>query len=133
MTSELRAIIFDFNGVIVDDEPLHLELFRHVLAEEGLTFTDEVYYEKYLGYDDRGCFIAALADAGREKEASDIGYIDRLIARKAAYYQDAIKDRYLLFPGVVDLVRRLASSYPLAIASGALRNEIEFVLERGEI
>lgn len=133
MTTELRAIIFDFNGVIVDDEPLHLELFRRVLAEEGLTFTDEVYHEKYLGFDDRGCFIAALTDAGRGELADDPGHIESLIARKAVYYLDAIKDRYLLFPGVVDLVRRLALRYPLAIASGALRNEIEVVLERGEI
>jgi HAD superfamily hydrolase (TIGR01509 family) len=129
----LRAIIFDFNGVIIDDEPLHLELFRRVLAEEGIGLTDQDYYDKYLGYDDRGCFVAALIDAGRRQWAADLAFINDLIARKAAYYRRAIDKRCLLFPGVVELVRRAAPRYALAIASGALRQEIELVLERGEI
>ncbi len=133
MTSDLRAVIFDFNGVIVDDEPLHFELFQRVMTEEGLSLSEETYHEKYLGYDDRGCFTAALTDAGREEQAGDAHHLNQLIARKAAYYLDAIKERYLLFPGVVELVRRLAGRFPLAIASGALRDEIELVLNRAEI
>jgi HAD superfamily hydrolase (TIGR01509 family) len=129
MTSDLRVVIFDFNGVVVDDEPLHFELFQRVMAEEGLILTEEIYREKYLGYDDRGCFIAALSDAGRK----DTGQIDRLIARKAAYYREAFEKRFLLFPGVVELVRRLVERFPLAIASGALRDEIELVLDRADL
>jgi beta-phosphoglucomutase len=129
----LRAIIFDFNGVIIDDEPLHLELFRRVLAEEGLTLTDEDYHDKYLGYDDRGCFIAALTDAGRAPLAANTAFINELIERKAAYYRRAIDERYLLFPGVVEYIERAAARFPLAIASGALRHEIELVLARGGI
>lgn len=129
----VKAIIFDFNGVIVDDEPLHLELFRKVLKEEMIFLTDEDYHEKYLGFDDRGCFIAVLCDNSRTPDAADDSFIQELIDRKAEYYRQAIQERMLLFPGVVDLVRRSAEAYPLAIASGALRGEIEFVLERGEI
>ncbi len=131
MSFKPKAIIFDFNGVIVDDEPLHLELFRRVIGEEGLTLTDEEYHEKYLGYDDRGCFTAALADLGRP--ADDAAWIDGLIARKARYYLEAIEERLLIFPGVVELIRLVESRYPLAIASGALRSEIELVLTRGGI
>lgn len=130
---KLKAIIFDFNGVIVDDEPLHLELFRKVLLEEGIFLTDEDYHEKYLGFDDRGCFTAALCDNARTPDAADDAFIHELIERKAEYYRQAIQERMLLFPGIVDLVRRSAEAYPLAIASGALRGEIEFVLERGEL
>ncbi len=129
----MKAIIFDFNGVIVDDEPLHLELFRKVLLEEGIFLTDEEYREKYLGFDDRGCFTAVLCDNARTPDAADDAYIHELIERKAEYYRQAIQERLLLFPGVVELVRRSAEQYPLAIASGALRGEIEFVLQRGEI
>lgn len=128
----LKAIIFDFNGVIVDDEPLHLELFRRVLGEEGVALTDEDYHAKYLGYDDRGCFTAALADAGRA-ELANAEFIAELIERKAGYYREAIEERFLLFPGAVELVKTLAAKYPLAIASGALRDEIEIVLRRGGI
>ena len=131
---KLKAIIFDFNGVIVDDEPLHLELFRKVLLEEGISLSDEDYHEKYLGYDDRGCFTAALCDHARTPDAADDAFNQAMIARKAEYYRQAIQERMLLlFPGVVELVRRSAAQYPLAIASGALRSEIEFVLQRGEI
>src|SRR5215510_9935304 len=101
MPTDLRAVIFDFNGVIVDDEPLHFELFREVLAEEGIALSEEDYHGKYLGYDDRGCFIAALADAGREQESNGAALVADLIERKAALYLAAIKERYLLFPGVV--------------------------------
>jgi beta-phosphoglucomutase len=133
MTSDLRAIIFDFNGVIIDDEPLHLELFRSILLEEGLSLSDEDYRDKYLGYDDRACFTTVLVDAGRRIEAEDDQYVDRLVARKAIRYEREIGKRYLLFPGVVETVRRLSSRYPLAIVSGALRNEIELVLKLGGI
>jgi beta-phosphoglucomutase-like phosphatase (HAD superfamily) len=47
----LRAVIFDFNGIIVDDEPIHFKLFQKVLGEEAITLTEEVYYERYLGFD----------------------------------------------------------------------------------
>lgn len=129
----LKAIIFDFNGVIVDDEPLHLELFRKVLLEEGLFLSDEDYHEKYLGYDDRACFIEALCDNSRTPDAADDLFIQELIDRKAEYYRQAIQERMLLFPGVVDLVRRSAAEFPLAIASGALKSEIEWVLQQGEM
>lgn len=129
----LKAIIFDFNGVIVDDEPLHLELFRKVLLEEGLFLSDEDYREKYLGYDDRACFIEVLCDNSRTPDAANDAFIQELIDRKAEYYRQAIAERMLLFPGVVDLVRRSAAEFPLAIASGALRSEIEWVLQHGEI
>ena len=64
--AELRAIVFDFNGVIIDDEPIHLIMFRRVLEEEGLGVSDEDYHEKYIGFDDRGFFHALFKANGRE-------------------------------------------------------------------
>jgi beta-phosphoglucomutase-like phosphatase (HAD superfamily) len=65
----IRALIFDFNGVLVDDEHLHYELFREVLSQEGVEMSAEQYHGQYLGLDDRGCFEAALRDAGRRRAA----------------------------------------------------------------
>ena len=127
----LKAVFFDFNGVIVNDEPLHLELFRRVLDEEGIALSEEEYDAKYLGYDNRKCFVAALTDAGQAEQAGDDAHITALMARKMNYYLDAINERFLLFPGVVELVRKLAATYPMAIVSGAMRDEIEKVLTRG--
>ena len=121
----LRAVIFDFNGIIVDDEPIHFELFQRVLGEEGVTLAKDDYYARYLGFDDRGAFIHVYRDHGRELAESRL---IQLVERKAAYYQEAIRNRVTVFPGVKSLVLSLANTLPLAIASGALRHEIETIL-----
>ncbi len=79
MGSRIAAVIFDFNGVLVDDESVHCALFQEVLAQEGVRITERDYHERYLGYDDRGCFDAALQDAG---QSADRARLDDLIARR---------------------------------------------------
>ncbi len=128
-----RAVIFDFNGVIINDEPLHLELLRRTIIEEGMTFVESDYFEKYLGCDDRRCFQRALTDHGRLEAAADTTYIQSLITRKTGYYQESVRSQNLLFPGIAGLIERLGASCPLAIASGALREEIELALAHARI
>lgn len=124
---QLGAVIFDFDGVIADTEPLHFAGFRRTLAEIGITLNESDYYANYLGYDDRGCFIAALQAHG---QPANPGTITRLMERKAHAYLESIKEDLIIFPGVRELVQEAAASYPLAIASGALRHEIELILEQ---
>ena len=121
----LRAVIFDFNGIIIDDEPIHFELFQQVLAEEGIALTEADYYARYLGYDDRGAFTAAYRENGRPLGEPQLA---RLIGRKAAYYRNAIRNKVTIFPGVRPLLAALAPTFPLAVASGALRHEIDTIL-----
>jgi beta-phosphoglucomutase len=123
----LAAMIFDFDGVIADTEPLHFSSFRHTLAEIGIELTESDYYAHYLGYDDRGCFIAALT---AHQHRADPTTLTQLMQRKAHTYLDAVKDHHVIFPGVSEFVRESAAAYPLAIASGALRHEIEVILEQ---
>ena len=120
----LRAVLFDFNGVLVDDEPLHLEMFQRVLVEEGVALSREDYYGSYLGLDDRGCFAAVLQAAG---EPVTVPRLMRLIARKSSYYQERIRERgYPVFPGTAELVGSLAAAgCMLGVVSGALREEVE--------
>lgn len=122
----LRSIIFDFNGILVDDEPIHMRMFQKVLGEEGISLTEKDYYARYLGMDDRGCFKAAYRD---HKKTIAGAFLSKLVERKAAYYQDAIQQHMVVFPGVKKLVPELAARYPLAIASGALQKEITMILE----
>ncbi|HEY8022815.1 MAG TPA: HAD family phosphatase [Thermoanaerobaculia bacterium] len=123
----LRALLFDFNGVLVDDEPIHLEMFQRVLADEGLALSPEDYYRRYLGLDDRGCFAAVLAGAG---EPATVPRLMRLIARKASYYQERIRERgYPFFAGAAQLVNAAAAAgWMLGVVSGALREEVEGAL-----
>ena len=122
----LRAIIFDFNGILVDDEPIHLKMFQKVLSEEGVSLNEKDYYERYLGKDDRGCFKAAFHDSGRELEESTF---QEMIRRKAVYYRECIEKDMRVFAGVRELIPLLSPRFALAIASGALRSEIELILD----
>jgi HAD superfamily hydrolase (TIGR01509 family) len=125
----LRAVLFDFNGVLVDDEPIHLELFQRVLAEEGIALSAADYFARYLGLDDRSRFSAALAAAG---EAATVPRLMRLGARKASYYQERIRrEGYPFSPGAAGLVRDLqAGGTMLGVVSGALREEVEGALRQ---
>ena len=123
----IRAAIFDFNGVLVDDEHVHFELFREILAPEGVVLDESMYHERYLGYDDRGCFGAALVDADR---SADRALIDALIAKKAERYAEVAETDLKFFPNATETVAALADAFPVAICSGALRAEIEYALKR---
>lgn len=129
----LRAVLFDFNGVLVDDEPLHLALFQRVLGEEGIEpFTEAEYWERLVGLDDRAAFRDLLERAGERPEAPRLM---RLTARKSSYYQEAVRrDGYPFFPGARELVRELAGrGVPLGLVSGALRDEVEGALAQEEL
>ena len=129
----IRAIVFDFDGVIADSEPLHLRAFQEVLAPLGITVDRAEYYARYLGYDDVGAFHAVAADRG--VRVSD-GDVRALIAAKSVIYQSllgGLTGDGALYPGARACVERLVVSYPLGIASGALRHEIQAILRAGAL
>src|SRR5512138_2086871 len=66
------AVLFDFNGVLVDDEDVHFEAFRRTLAVLGVTISHDVY-RRYLGYDDRGTIVALLDHYDRRAALDDSG------------------------------------------------------------
>ena len=126
----MHAIIFDFDGVIADTEPLHFEGLRRTLSEIGITLTEADYYTRYLGFDDRGCILEALRVNQRPISESTV---QDLMRKKATAYLASIQDHLVIFPGVREFVETAASTYPTAIASGALRPEIELILEQAGI
>jgi beta-phosphoglucomutase len=121
----LRGIVFDFDGVIANSEPLHFQGFRQVLAEEGVTLTERDYYARYLGFDDAGAFTSIAADRGLQWPEERV---EALVGRKAVRLEALERQQSVLFPGAAAAIARLAAAGPLAIASGALRNEIARVL-----
>ena len=123
----MTATLFDFNGVLVDDEHVHLQAFRDVLRPLGLGVTDADYNDRYLGFDDVGAFRAILTDAGRAFADADVRAL--VEAKKPAYMQ-RIGGELRIFDGAADLVRRRAERGTVGIVSGALEAEIRYCLER---
>jgi beta-phosphoglucomutase len=117
----LQAIIFDFDGVIANSEPLHLRATQAALEEEGLSLTSEDYYARYLGYDDVGMFQQFAHDHGL---AWNDRHVTTLVARKGVKLQELLHAGAVLFPGAADFIRVSAAAVPVAIASGALKHEI---------
>ncbi|HKY62921.1 MAG TPA: HAD family phosphatase [bacterium] len=126
----IRAILFDFNGVIVDDEPVHFKLFQKVLAESGIKLGKKDYYAKYLGMDDFDCFAAAARDAGKP---ADEAQVQAWIGKKSKYYDAEMETNTPFVPGVLDFIKVLSAKHYLGIVSGALRREIEMMLKRGGV
>jgi beta-phosphoglucomutase len=121
-----EAVIFDFDGVIVDTEPLHCKSFQKVLEPLGMHFTWKEYVDTYIGFDDRDAFKEAFRVKGKNISQSEL---EALIAQKATVFQRVIKDGVIPYPGVIELVQKLsAAKVPLAICSGALRSDIDPIL-----
>jgi beta-phosphoglucomutase len=126
----LKAIIFDCDGVIADTEPIHMATFQRVLVEEGITLGQEQYFREYLGLDDRACFTKAFAERG---DSLPLDRLNELIKRKADYVEAEMRSGLKLLPGAAEFIQEAGARYPLAVASGALRREIDLVLKSGRL
>lgn len=126
--SGARAIVFDFDGVIVDSEPVHEDATRRAVRVLGMDFSHEKYLSEYIGYDDRDLFRAVARDHGRELSAQELTALRRA---KEDIVQESLRQGLApAWPGSVALIRAAAAACPIAVCSGALRAEIEPVLHR---
>ena len=122
-----HAVLFDFDGVLCNSEPLHFFAFQEVLAAEKIELTEAEYYNEMIGFDDKGAFKHLFALKGRELDPKTFL---RVMTRKNEVMMDLIRRRkFQPLPGVEEFVRGLWRHCPLAICSGALREEIEAMLE----
>jgi HAD superfamily hydrolase (TIGR01509 family) len=121
------ATLFDFNGVLVDDELVHLEAFREVLRPRGVAIDKATYVERYLGFDDAEAFRAILVEAGHRPTDAEV---HMLVEAKKPVYMTMVAGALRVFPGASELVARRAARGPVGIVSGALAHEIEFALAK---
>jgi len=129
----LKAVLFDFNGIIIHDEPLHEKLLNQLLVEENLRPKPGEFRQLCLGRSDRACLTALMENRGRS--VSEV-YLDGLIARKARYYALELEalEKLPIYPGLEDVIFNLRVAHlKMAIVSGALRSEIELVLTRANL
>ena len=128
MIHPVGAIVFDFDGVLADSEPLHLRALQETLQELGINIERDTYYARYLGFDDVGALRTIGSDHGQNWSVEQIA---ALVARKAIVFDDLLASNDVLYPEALRCVERLVPRFPLGIASGALRHEIEAILRNG--
>jgi len=114
----IKAVIFDFDGIIVDSERLHWAAFCKVLEPLGKAVSWPEYVKTFIGFDDRGAFRHAIPDLSSEA-------LRELIEGKASVFQELLEsDGAAALPGSVALIKHLSGKIPIAICSGALRADI---------
>jgi len=123
-----EAFIFDFDGILVDTEPMHYEAFREVLEPLGMGFTWGEYVETYMGFDDRDAFREAFRARGTDLDAANLA---KLVAAKSRAFLGSLRNGVSAYPGAVAMIESLhAAGLPLALCSGALRSDIDPILAR---
>lgn len=121
----ISAIVFDFDGVLADSEPLHLKAYQHIFEPHGIHIDRKTYCDRYLGYDDEGSIRQMVADNGLMLGDEEI---EVLLREKARVFEKLVSNGDVLYRGAAGCARRLGAEWPLGIASGALRHEIELML-----
>ena len=123
----IKAIIFDFDGVIIDSEPLHFKAFKKVLDSLNINFIEVDYWSKYLAMSDKDLFINLNKDRNLNWDSNTI---EQLIEKKGKYFLKFIQEEPNFFHGINNVLLDLYQSFILTIASGALKHEIQFVLKK---
>ena len=125
----IRAILMDFNGVIINDEPIQLQAYREILKDDGIDISDEDYFSR-LGMDDKTFVASILEAAGKKAEPEKVLEVT---AAKTEKWSAIVGRDLPLFPGIDDFVKRMSNELSLGIVSMAKREEIGFVLEMAGI
>ncbi|HQY67395.1 MAG TPA: HAD family phosphatase [Pyrinomonadaceae bacterium] len=121
----IKAILLDFNGVVINDEPVQMRAYTEVLKADGIELTEDDYFSS-LGMDDRTFVVAAFERAGKKV---DEARVSEIVAEKSAKWKEMVTSEMPLFDGIKDFVEKMAVEFELGIVSMARRHEIEYVLE----
>jgi beta-phosphoglucomutase len=123
----LTAVIFDFDGIIVNTEPVHYRAYQEIFVPLGLGFSWEEYVSRYIGFDDREIFRRVFTANGHGLDNVEM---EQLMSRKASAFRHIAGSGMKPYPGVAELIRALSGNLPLALCSGAVRSDISPILER---
>ncbi|NCD34399.1 MAG: HAD family phosphatase [Spartobacteria bacterium] len=128
---DLQAVIFDFDGVIADTEPLHFEAFRRLAAMHHVHFNWQEYLDELVGFDDRDLFSHAFQRRG---VACTDNMLQSLVDEKAQSFLQLVDEMDVQpYPGVISLIRSIHGHVPLGLCSGALASDVAAVFHKFEL
>lgn len=123
----IKAVIFDFDGIIADTENLHFASYQEILEPKGLGFTYEEYSDNYMAFDALGCIRQRLTDEGRH---ADDATIRAWAHEKNLAYETILATTYVpALPGALDAISQAAVRGPVAICTGAVLMDIAPLLK----
>ena len=123
----IRAVIFDFDGILADTEELHYESYQNVLEPLGLGFTYEEYAGRYMAFDSFGCMKQRASDQGCSTEDAEVR---SWVSAKNHAYQDIVSTSDIPpLPGAVEAVKLAASQGPVAVCTGAVLQDVDALLD----
>jgi len=125
----LRAIFFDFNGVIIDDETIQMQAYREVLRGHDIDLTEEWYMDA-LGMDDR-TFVRAMFDRAKKPLTDPV--LESVLNAKTDVHRSAIEDQLPLFPGVRQFLKTASRHFSLGLVSMANKTEVGYVFQRANL
>lgn len=133
MLSRSRGVVFDFDGVLVDSEPLHAEAIRRAAEPFGWTFTESQFHEFIVGRGDERCF-ASLAEWHNDELTEPV--LRGLLTDKARYFEEGVSaGRFVVQPGAVAMIEHAAQRFDgrIAVCSGSRKVTVWSILERAGI
>ena len=122
----IKALLLDFNGVIIDDEAIQMRAYQEILAKEDIALTDEDYYSS-LGMDDMTFVAAAYERVGKQPETNKVFEITQAKTQK---WREVVAENVPLFEGIENFVRKMSEEFALGIVSMAKREEVLHILEK---
>jgi len=122
----IKAILMDFNGVVINDEPIQMRAYQEILKDDGIDLTEADYYNS-LGMDDRTFVKVAFERVGKSVDEAGI---DRITAAKTEKWTEIVADEPPLFDGIIDFIEKMSRDFTLGLVSMARRREIDHVLNR---
>lgn len=125
----IKAIFFDFNGVIIDDETIQMKAYQEVLRGHDIALTEEWYFSS-LGMDDR-TFVKAMFEKGKRPLTAPV--LDTVIGAKTDLHRQMIEDELPLFPGVLTFLKAASRHFSLGLVSMANKAEVGYVFQRANL
>ena len=125
----IKAIFFDFNGVIIDDERLQLQAYQSVMREYDIELPEEWYFDA-LGMDDR-TFVRAIFERAQKPLNGEV--LESVLAAKTQLHREMIADELPLLPGIPTFLKAAARHFSLGLVSMANATEVGYVFERAKL
>ena len=122
----LQAVIFDFDGVIVDSEPWHHKALNAVLESDHIQIEWDLYQKLYIGFDDRDALKTAFKKARKHLSSKKLS--ERIEQKAIIFKQYAQSGELTTLPGAIQLIKSIPIRLPIGLCSGALRSDIESII-----